>query len=66
MHQLIRLNPMWQVPVDSDGKQMGFDIIAVRMLERLETMVSGHRRDHGRPRQQPRAVTCRVLVPSFF
>lgn len=26
--------------MDSDGKQVGFDIIAVRMLEKLEAMVS--------------------------
>lgn len=31
--------------MDSHGKQIGFDIIAIRMLEKLETMVSG---DHSK------------------
>ena len=42
------------MPVDSSGKQLGFDIIAVRMLEKLETMVSWDRSQAERARRQKR------------
>lgn len=43
--------------MDPNGKQMGFDIIAVRMRERLETMVSGYRRKRKRARHPLNGVT---------
>ena len=39
--------PLWsarafQVPVNDDGKQIGFDVVAGLLVEKLESMVSGH------------------------
>lgn len=39
--------------MDSDGKNVGFDTMAVLMLETLETMVSGHRSRREGARLQP-------------
>lgn len=39
--------------MDADGKNVGFDSMAVRMLEKLEALVSGHRSRRGGARLQP-------------
>ena len=51
--------------MDSEGKNMGFDTMAGRMLERLETMVSAHRSSREPPNSKnaARLWRNRVFIP---